>query len=97
MIERLVDEIIERYEALSGQLADPAIFAEPGRFAEVSKAHADLQEAYDLAREFAAAQAALVDAETLMAEGGLDAEMKEYLSDEKAAARETMARLEDAI
>ncbi len=97
MIERLVDEIIERYEALSGQLADPAIFAEPGRFAEVSKAHADLQEAYDLAREFAAAQAALVDAETLMAEGGLDAEMKEYLSDEKAAAREAMARLEDAI
>ena len=40
-------------------MADPAICAEPGRFAEVSKAHADLQEAYDLAREFAAAQALL--------------------------------------
>lgn len=97
MIDRLVDEIIERYQALSEQLADPAIFAEPGRFAEVSKTHSDLQEAYDLAREYAEARSAAADAEALLAESGLDAEMKEFLLEERTRARETMARLEDAI
>ena len=97
MIDKLVDEIIERYDALSRQLADPGIFAEAGRFAEVSKAHADLQSAHDLAREYADARASLQEAEAMLCESGLDAEMKEFLSEERAQARETMERLEDAL
>ncbi|NLE73645.1 MAG: peptide chain release factor 1 [Actinobacteria bacterium] len=97
MIDRLVDEIIERYDALSEQLAEPGIFAEGGRFAEVSKAHADLQSAYDLAREYAEARTSLRDVEVMLAERGLDAEMKEFLDEERAQSQETMERLEDAI
>lgn len=97
MIDRLVDEILERYAALSEQLADPNVFGQQGRFAELSKAHSDLQPAYRLAAEYAAARTAALDAETLLDEGGLDADMKEFLVEEKTGAQETMVRLEDAI
>ncbi|NLT34910.1 MAG: peptide chain release factor 1 [Gaiellales bacterium] len=97
MIDRLVNEILERYAALSEQLADPAVFAQQGRFAELSKAHSDLEPAYRLAAEYASARAAALDADALLDEGGLDSEMKEFIVAEKAGAREAMARLEEAI
>ncbi len=50
-----------------------------------------------MAAEYVSARTAALDAEALLDEGGLDAVMKEYLVEEKAGARETMERLEDAI
>lgn len=97
MIDKLVNEIIEKYHQLSEQLADPSVLAEPGKYAELSKAHAELQEAYKLAEEYAKARSAYQDAEALLEEGGLDAEMKDFLAEEKASAKETMERLEDEI
>ena len=52
MIEKLIDEIVEKYDALTEELADPAVFADQARYAEVSKAHADLSPAYRLAVEY---------------------------------------------
>lgn len=97
MIERLVDEILEKYHALSEQLADPNVFAQPGRFAELSKAHSDLERPYRLAAEYKEARDAALDAETMLGESGLESEMREFLAEEKAKAREAMERLEDEI
>ena len=97
MIDKLVDEIIEKYELLGEQLADPGILGEPGKYAELSKAHADLEEAYRLALQYASARSSLRDAESILDEGGLDQEMREFLADEKARAKAAMEGLEDQI
>jgi len=97
MIERLATEIEEKYLALTEQLADPAVLRDPSRYAEISKAHADLEESYRLAVAYREARASLEEAEAMLAEGGLDPEMKEYLADEKTSARERLERLEQDI
>ena len=56
MIEKLVNEIIERQDAITAELSDPAIFDDQARYTEVSKAHADLSDAYRLAVEYRAAK-----------------------------------------
>jgi peptide chain release factor 1 len=97
MIERLATEIEEKYLALTEQLADPAVLRDQARYAEISKAHADLEESYRLAVAYREARAALQDAEAMLDEGGLDPEMKEFLAEEKANAREALERLEQDI
>lgn len=97
MIDRLATEIEEKYAALNEQLADPDVLRDQTRYAEVSKAHADLSEAHQLAVAYREARQMAEEAEAMLAEGGLDPEMKEFLSDEKAAAREKMDELEQAL
>ncbi|GAB4254521.1 MAG: peptide chain release factor 1 [Thermoleophilia bacterium] len=97
MIEKLAREIKEKYQALTRELADPSVYEDPARYTELSKAHADLTDAYKLAEQYLAAAAAEADAEALLSEGGLDPEMREFLTEERAAARETMAGLEDRL
>jgi peptide chain release factor 1 len=97
MIERLVNEILEKYQALNQELSDPAIFEDSSRYAEVSKAHADLAEGHRMAQEYADARQAETDAEAMLDEASLEAEMKEFLVEERDAARERMRLLEDEI
>lgn len=97
MIDRLVSEIVDKYEALTDELASPSIFEDPQRYAEVSKAHAELTPAYRLAEEFLQAKSAAEDADLMLEEGGLDPDMKEFLVEERAKAREALERLEEHI
>jgi peptide chain release factor 1 len=97
MIDRLAAEIEEKYAALTEDLADPDILRDQARYAELSKAHADLEEAYRLAVDYRQTRTALAEAEAMLAEGGLDPDMKEYLAEEKAAAREKLERLEQEL
>ncbi|MCJ7796983.1 MAG: PCRF domain-containing protein, partial [Thermoleophilia bacterium] len=97
MIERLVGEIEEKYQALTRELSDPTIFDDPIRYAEVSKAHADLSEPHRMAAEYLTAQAAEADAALMLEEAGLDAEMRDFLSEERTTAREAMERLSEAL
>jgi peptide chain release factor 1 len=97
MIGRLVSEILERHEELTQELSDPAIFGDSNRYAEVSKAHADLADAYRLAEEYAEAKQAETEAETMLQEASLDPEMKEYLLEERNGARERLQRLEEDL
>jgi peptide chain release factor 1 len=97
MIERLVEEIEEKYTALTGQLADPEVLRDQSRYAEVSKAHADLEEAHQLAVAYLGAKASLLEAESMLDEGGLDPEMKEFLMEEKNAARAKLEKLEHQL
>jgi peptide chain release factor 1 len=97
IVERLVTEIIDKYEALTGELADPAIFEDQGRYAEVSKAHSEITPAYRLAQDYLEAKSSAEEADGMLEEGGLDPEMKDFLVDERAKARESLERLEDEI
>jgi peptide chain release factor 1 len=97
MIDRLAQEIEDKYAALTRQLADPEVWADQSRFAELSKAHSDLEESHRLAADYLQTRAALEEAEAMLDEGGLDPEMKEFLTEEKSAAREKLEMLEDEI
>ena len=97
MIERLVNEIEEKFEALTEELSDPAVFNDPSRVAEVSKARSDLEDAHRLASAWREAHQTVEEAEALLDEGGLDPDMKEFLSEERAGARDRLDSLEQEL
>ncbi len=97
MIERLVNEILEKYQALNQELADPTIFEDSSRYADVSRAHSELGDAYRLAQEYRDARQAESDADAMLEEGSLDPEMKDFLLEERNSARERIRDLEDEI
>ena len=97
MIERLAAEIEEKYRSLTEEMADPDVLRDQTRYAEISKACSDLEHAHALAAAYQQARASLQEAESMLAEGGLDPEMKEFLMEEKESAREKIERLEHAL
>jgi len=97
MIERLATEIEDKYAALMEELADPEILRDQARYAEISKAHSDLEPAYRLAVAYREALTSLAEADAMLDEGGLDPEMKEFLAEEKASAREKLEELEQEL
>jgi peptide chain release factor 1 len=94
MIGRLAQEIEEKYAALTEQLADPEVHRDQSRYAELSKAHADLGEAHRMAADYVLTRASLAEAEAMLEEGGLDPEMKEFLLEEKNSAKDKLETLE---
>lgn len=97
MIERLAAEIEEKYLALTEELADPEILRDQSRYAELSKAHSDLEDSYRLAVAYREAQTSLEEAESMLDEGGLDPEMREFLVEEKTTARDRLEELEHEL
>jgi peptide chain release factor 1 len=97
MIERLATEIEDKCAALMEELADPEVLRDQARYAEISKAHSDLEPAYRLAVAYREAHASLEEAEAMLDESGLDPEMKEFLAEEKASAREKLEALEQEL
>jgi peptide chain release factor 1 len=97
MIERLAAEIEDKYLSLTEELADPEVLRDQSRYAEISKAHSDLEESYRLAVAYREALTSLQEAESLLDEGGLDPEMKEFLVEEKTAARDKLDELEQQL
>jgi peptide chain release factor 1 len=97
VIERLATEIEEKFQALTEQMADPEVLRDQARYAEISKAHSDLQQAHALAVAYREARKAIADAGSMLDEGGLDPEMKEFLVEEKETARARLEELERDI
>jgi peptide chain release factor 1 len=97
MIERLATEIEEKYLSLTSELANPEVLRDQSRYAEMSKARSDLDDAYQLAVAFRETRASLAEAEAMLGEGGLDPEMKEFLLEEKESARDKLEKLEQDL
>ncbi len=97
MIEKLVNEIIERQDAITAELSDPAIFDDQARYTEVSKAHADLADAYRLAAEYRAAKTAVAEADGMLGEADLAPDMREFIQQERRQALEDLERIEEDI
>ena len=97
MIERLAIEIEDKYATLLEQLSDPDVLRDQNRFTELSRAHSDLESAHLLAAAYREVKQSLQDAETMLSEGGLDPDMKEYLTEERAVAKEKLETLEQEL
>jgi peptide chain release factor 1 len=76
MFDRL-DQLEARYEELGQQLADPNIVSNQENYRKVSKAHRDLEPAVEKFREYRKVKDAIADAKAMLAEPGLDKDMKE--------------------
>jgi peptide chain release factor 1 len=92
MIERLVEQIEDRFEELSRQMTDPDVIGDRERYADVGRAYSALEPAHALAREYRKAADDAAGARELL-EDGDDAELREMLSTSEAR----LVELEDEI
>ena len=89
MLDKL-KEAERRYEAMEADLADPAIFSSPERYASLMKDYKGLSPVIEKYREYRRASSDHEDAKLLLSES-LDAEMKEMVTHEL---KETKAKME---
>jgi peptide chain release factor 1 len=95
VIERLVEQVEERYRELEQQLADPDVMADRTRYADVARSHRELGEAHELAKRYRMAESNAAGAEELLAEG--EKEMQEELVSARAELEEIAERLRLAM
>jgi peptide chain release factor 1 len=93
VIDRLVEQIEDRFSELSGQMADPEVIADQRRYADVGRAYRQLASAHGLATEWRRATSDAAVARELLAEDGDDSELRELLR----ASEERLAELEEEI
>ncbi len=96
-IDDLIAEVERSYEELTAQLADPRVLADRVRYAEVARAHADLQPAYELTQQYRAAESTVADAESLLAEESSDAEIRALAQEELGESRRRLDELAEEI
>src|SRR4051794_6974728 len=92
MIEDLVSQIEQRFEALSQEIVDPVVIGDRQRYAEVGRAYRQLQSAARLAGEWRRAADDVAGARELLAEGD-DPEVREML----ATGEQRLAELDEEI
>ena len=96
-IDNLIDEIERSYEELNAQLADPEVLGDRGRYAGIARKHAELQQVYELARRFRAAEQTVADAEGLLGDDSSDAEMRDFAQEELGEGRRRLEELSEEI
>ncbi|HKP89307.1 MAG TPA: peptide chain release factor 1 [Thermoleophilaceae bacterium] len=92
MIERLVEQIEERFEELSKQMTDPEVIGDRERYAEVGRAYRGLESAHALATEYRRAADDAAGARELLSDGD-DAELRDLLR----TSEERLGELEEEI
>jgi peptide chain release factor 1 len=99
MIQRLIEQIEQRYGELNEQLADPDVMGDRERYTAVARAHRELSEAHRLAEEYRHAQSDAAGAEELLkgGDGELTAAERDDLEGMVATARERMEQLEEEL
>ena len=93
MIEKLAEQVEDRFAELERQMSDPEVIAERERYAEVGRAYRELQPAHELVERWRQLRGDLEGAEELLAEDGDDAELRGLVAEAPAQLRE----LEDEI
>jgi len=96
-IDNLIDEIERSYEELNAQLADPEVLGDRGRYADIARKHAELQQVYELARRFREAEQTVADAEGLLGDDSSDAEMRDFAQEELGEGRRRLEELSEEI
>lgn len=95
MLKKL-DDIIARYDELTGLLANPEVIADMENWTKLSKEHAEIEEVALKYREYLAKEKEMNDA-FAEAEAESDREMKELLSEEGYACRETLSAIREEL
>jgi peptide chain release factor 1 len=81
VIEKLVNQIEERFAELEREMSDPAVIADRGRYAAVGREYRALEPAHRLAAEYADLSSDLEGAQELLAENGDDEELRRIVSE----------------
>jgi peptide chain release factor 1 len=99
MIAKLIEQIEERYQALTKQLADPVTIADRERYTSVARSHRELEEAHKLAEEYRRAESDAAGAEELLQDGNgeLDAPERSELQGMVSSAKTRMQELEEDL
>jgi peptide chain release factor 1 len=99
MIERLIEQIEQRYKELTDQLADPQTIADRDRYTGIARSHRELQEAHGLAEEYRHAQSDATGAEELLdgGDGDLDPRERDELQQIVTSAKARMQELEQDL
>src|SRR5436309_9045425 len=99
MVERLIEQIEERYRELTEQLADPEMIADRERYTAVARSHRELEEAHRLAEEYRHAESDASGAEELLGggDGELDQSERAELQQIVSSARSRMSQLEEDL
>jgi peptide chain release factor 1 len=93
MIDDLVAQIDNRFEALQHELSDPQVIGDRDRFTAASRAYRELEPAARLAAEYRRVADDLEGARELLAEDANDAELRALLE----SSRERIGALEEEI
>ena len=93
--ERLQD-LEHRRQAIEGELSDPAAAGEPRRLADLGREHSELTETIRVARNLAAAENRLAEAEELL-QSESDEEMRELAEADSEEAREQAEALTEEL
>jgi peptide chain release factor 1 len=99
MIEKLIQQIEQRYQELTEQLADPETIADRARYTSLARSHSELEQAHKLAEEYRRAESDAAGAEELLQSGNgeLDASERSELQEIVSTARTRMEQLEEDL
>lgn len=89
-------DAIRRYEQLSDQLADPAIFNDRDKLRDISREHSELAPVVETAKRLESVRTQLADARQMIATGG-DAELVELAEMEVGELAAEEGRLQDEL
>ncbi len=88
------EAVARRYDDLTSQLADPAILAQPALVIARSKERADIEEVSRLFSDYQAVLREIDDAEQMLRDPRVDADLRSLAADEAEVLRARRARME---
>jgi peptide chain release factor 1 len=98
VIERLVEQVEQRYGELNEQLVDPETMANRSRYTEVARAHRELEAAHSLVERYRKAESDAAGAEELLeGDGEVDSEERRELQELVTSARAEIEELAEAL
>ena len=95
MLKKL-DDILEKYNKLSEEMADPAVISQPEKWTQCAKEHAELAETAEKYLEYKRVEKEMND-DFAAAETEEDREMKDLLTQEGYACKEKLAAIHDEL
>jgi peptide chain release factor 1 len=99
VIERLIEQIEQRYRELNEQLADPDTIADREHYAAIARSHRELEGAHTLAEEYRRAESDAAGAEELLEgeDGELEVVERAELQEIVSSSRRRMEELEEEL
>ncbi len=81
MIEKLAEQVEDRFGELQQQMSNPDVIGDRERYAEVGRAYSELEPAHELVAEWRRLRGDLEGAEELLAEDGDDEELRRVVAE----------------
>src|SRR3954465_6567046 len=99
VIERLAEQVEQRYQELNEQLADPETMADRARYTDVARSHRQLEEAHRIVEDYRRAESDAAGAEELLegGDGSLEADERREFQDMVTTSREEMEQLAERL